>query len=249
MSAVIGSRGTLFCVAAAALLAGCGGSQPPIGAPGVMSQMRLSGSTRATGLRNLTSSYQVLFRFGRHPNPGHDIGGADPEGLIAVGGELYGTTAAGGYHDFGTVYSMSTVGAKKVLHRFDSGSYGPSDGVNPVGSLIEVKSLLYGVTVVGGKCGSGSVYSISTTGTETILHSFCGSDGIQPLTGLVNVSGTLYGTTQYGASGSNWGTVYSVTTSGTFKTLYTFTDSPDGAEPAAPLLNVKGTLYGTTAYG
>ena len=135
-----------------------------------------------------------------------------------------------------------------MLHRFGSGSYA-NDGVNPVDNLTDVKSLLYGATIVGGKCGSGSVYSISTTGRETILHSLCGSDGIQPLTGLVNVNGTLYGTTQYGPSGSNWGTVYSVTTSGTFKTLHTFTGSPDGTEPAAPLLNMKGTLYGTTAYG
>lgn len=239
-----------FCAyVVAALLAGCGGSQAPIGAPDAMPQGSLSGPPRATALRRQsTSYYQVLFRFGSRANPRHDIGGADPEGLIDVGGELYGTTAGGGYHDLGTVYSMSTVGARKVLHRFGSGS-SANDGVNPVRNLIEVKGLLYGATVVGGKCGSGSVYSISTTGTETILHSFCGSDGIQPLTGLVNVNGTMYGTTQYGPGGSNWGTVYSVTTSGTFKTLYTFTDSPDGAEPAAPLVNVKGTLYGTTAYG
>jgi uncharacterized repeat protein (TIGR03803 family) len=241
-----------FCACVvAALLAGCGGSQLPIAAPGAMPQVRLSGPVRARALRSLsTSSYQVLFRFGSHANPRYDIGGANPEGLIDVGGELYGTTAGGGYHDFGTVYSMSTVGAKTVLHRFGSASSGPSDGVNPAGNLTEVKSLLYGATYIGGKCGSGSVYSISTTGTETILHSFCGYDGIQPLAGLLNVNGTLYGTTQYGVSSSNDGTVYSVTTAGTFKILHNFTGSPkDGAEPAAPLLKVNGTLYGTTAYG
>ncbi len=238
-----------FCACVvAALLAGCGGSQLPTGAPGAIPQVHLSGPPRATSLRRLsTSAYQVLFRFGRHGNPRHDIGGANPEGLIAVGGELYGTTAGGGYDDWGTVYSMSDVGAKKMLHRFN---YKSSDGLNPVGSLIELKSLLYGATIIGGKCGSGSVYSISTTGTESILHSFCGSDGIQPLAGLTNVNGTLYGTTQYGVSSSNDGTVYSVTTAGTFKTLHNFTGSPnDGAEPAAPLLNVSGTLYGTTVYG
>ena len=239
----------VFCACVvAALLAGCG-AQPPIGAPGAIPQGGLSVSPRAAALRRLsTPYYQVLFRFSRRRNPRRAIGGAGPEGLIAVRGELYGTTAGGGYDDLGTVYTMSTRGTKNVLHRFGSGSYA-NDGVNPVGNLTEVKGLLYGATVVGGKCGSGSVYSISTTGTETLLHSLCGSDGIQPLSGLVNVNGTLYGSTQYGSSGSNWGTVYSVTTSGTFKTLHTFTGSPDGAEPAAPLLNVNGTLYGTTAYG
>jgi uncharacterized repeat protein (TIGR03803 family) len=249
-------RNVFFACVVAGLLAGCGvlrqtqdDMQPPIGAPGAMPRGGLSVAPRAAALRSLsTSSYQVVFRFGHNANPRHDIGGANPEGLISVGGELYGATAGGGYRDSGTVYSTSTVGAKRVLHRFGSGSYA-NDGVNPVGYLTVVKSLLYGATIVGGKCGSGSVYSISTTGTETLLHSFCGSDGIQPLTGLVSVNGTLYGTTQYGPSGSNWGTVYSVTTSGAFKTLHTFIGAPDGAEPAAPLLNVKGTLYGTTAYG
>ena len=233
-------------VGAATLFASCGGSPPPIGAPGAM-QGGLSLPPRAAALRSLSaSSYQVLFRFGHHANPRHDIGGANPEGLIEMGGTLYGTTSAGGAN-WGTVYSMSTVGAKKVLHRFN---YKSSDGLNPVRDLIEVKSLLYGATYIGGKCGSGSVYSITTTGTEIILHSFCGSEGIQPLAGLLNVNGTLYGTTQYGVSSSNDGTVYSVTTAGTFKILHNFTGSPnDGAEPAAPLLNVNGTLFGTTAYG
>ncbi|MBV9719757.1 MAG: hypothetical protein JOZ77_10580 [Candidatus Eremiobacteraeota bacterium] len=223
---------------------------PPVGVPSATTQVRGSG-VRATALRSSSSSYyEVLFRFGQHANPRHDIGGALPEGLLAVGGELYGTTAQGGYRSSGTVYSASTLGAHTVLHRFGVGSNAASDGVNPVGTLIAVKSLLYGATIVGGKCGSGSVYSISTSGTETLLHSFCGSDGIQPLAGLVNVNGTLYGTTEYGVSSENYGTVYSVATSGTFKIVHNFTGSPkDGAEPAAPLLDVNGTLYGTTGYG
>ena len=239
------TRIILFSCVTVVMLAGCGGSQP-IGAPGAMPQGGLSVPRRAAAPRSLsTPYYQVLFRFGDFPNPRHDIGGANPESLVAVGGELYGTTAAGGYRDWGTVYSMSTAGAKKVLHRFN---YKSNDGLDPAGNLIEVKSLLYGATYIGGKCGSGSVYSISTTGTETLLHSFCGSEGIQPLAGLVNVNGTLYGTTQYGVSSSTCGTVYSLTTAGTFKILHNF-GSNDGCEPATPLLNVKGTLYGTTAYG
>jgi uncharacterized repeat protein (TIGR03803 family) len=67
---------------------------------------------------------------------------------------------------------------------------------------------------------------------------------------LVNVNGTLYGTTQIGVSTTDGGSVYTVTTAGVFETLHNFTGSPDdGAEPAAPLLDVGGTLYGTTAYG
>ena len=236
----LGRYASYACVVAA-LLAGCDGSHLPVAASGTMPQAR----------SRSTPAYQVLYRFGDHANPAHDLGGANPEGLLAVGDELYGTTGQGGNDSLGTVYSLSTAGVKKVLHRFGTGPSSSSDGVFPVGTLIKVKSLLYGATLIGGGCGSGSVYSISTSGTETILHSFCGaSEGIQPLAGLVNVNGTLYGTTQYGESTGNGGTVYSVTTGGAYKTVHNFTNSPnDGAEPAAPLLNVNGTLYGTTAYG
>ena len=46
----------------------------------------------------------------------------------------------------------------------------------------------------------------------------------------------------------NCGTVFSITTDGTEKVLYSFAGgSRDGSSPVAPLLNVKGTLYGTTS--
>jgi uncharacterized repeat protein (TIGR03803 family) len=35
----------------------------------------------------------------------------------------------------------------------------------------------------------------------------------------------------------------------TFKSLYSFKAAPDGANPASPLLNFHGTLYGTTVNG
>jgi uncharacterized repeat protein (TIGR03803 family) len=240
-----------LCVSiAAAMLAGCGGSQPLARAPGALPQTSTRVTARTATLRSLaSSSYQVLYRFGHHANPLRNLGGAYPEGVLDLSGTLYGTTYGGGNEGFGTVYSMSASGAKKVLHRFGTGPSSSNDGLLPVGDLIEVNGLLYGATVIGGKCGSGSVYSISTSGTETILHSFCYPDGIQPIAGLVNVNGTLYGTTEYGASANYAGTVYSVTTAGKFKTLHTFKNSPDGSEPGSPLINVKGTLYGTTAYG
>jgi len=227
-----GSSAFCACVVAA-LLAGCGTAQPPTAAS-------------VTALRRLgTSSYQVLYRFGSRHNPRHDIGGAGPEGLVAVGGELYGTTAGGGYRNWGTVYSVSTAGAKTVLHRFD---YKTNDGLNPVGTLIAVNGLLYGATYIGGKCGSGSIYSISTSGTEKLLHSLCGSDGIQPLAGLVNVNGTLYGTTVYGGA-HNYGTVYTIDATGKEKVLYSFQSGSDGALPFSALIDVNGTLYGTTSQG
>ena len=68
---------------------------------------------------------------------------------------------------------------------------------------------LYGITVNGGANGWGTIFSISTTGSETALHSFSGSDGQNPVGGLIALGGTLYGVTFYG--GDTAGTVFALT--------------------------------------
>jgi hypothetical protein len=76
-----------------------------------------------------------------------------------------------------------------------------------------------------------------------------GSDGALPLGDLINVGGALYGTTQYGggstgcSGGAGCGTVFKVTAKGV-----AFKGGSDGANPQDRLINVGGTLYGTT-YG
>ena len=45
------------------------------------------------------------------------------------------------------------------------------------------------------------------------------------------------------------GTVFSVTTTGEEKALYRFAGGADGYQPDAALIDVNGTLYGTTYYG
>jgi uncharacterized repeat protein (TIGR03803 family) len=67
----------------------------------------------------------------------------------------------------------------------------------------------------------------------------------------VNVNGTLYGTTFGDTSTPNsWGTLFSVTPSGVERVLHNFTEyAAAGTTPAAPLLYLKGGLYGTTADG
>lgn len=150
----------------------------------------------------------------------------------------------------------------KVVYSFGT----QPDGNNPEASLIDVDGTLYGTTLAGGSysfaCryysgnGCGTVFSITTGGTEKVLHSFgYGADGTSPLRPLIEVKGTLYGTTFEGGAYSrcnyalSCGTVFSITTSGTETVLHNFGGPVDGAEPPAGLLNVKGTLYGTTKYG
>jgi uncharacterized repeat protein (TIGR03803 family) len=78
--------------------------------------------------------------------------------LLYVRGKLYGTTAYGGAHGKGTVFSMSLTGAdEKVLHSFGHGS----DGAMPLAGLIDVKGTLYGTPSAGGKYSDGTVFALT----------------------------------------------------------------------------------------
>lgn len=84
--------------------------------------------------------------------------------------------------------SMATGTSFKTLHSFGKGS----DGVYPEAALIDVKGALYGTTAEGGAYNDGSVFRISTNGTEKVLHSFGkGYDGRVPVASLIDVKGRL----------------------------------------------------------
>jgi uncharacterized repeat protein (TIGR03803 family) len=239
----------------------------------------------------------VFYSFG---GGGSGDGNFPRANLISVKGAFYGTTYQGGANGEGTVFSVTSSGAETLLYRFKGGS---GDGANPAAGLINVNGTLYGMTYYGGANDDGAVFSITTSGTERVLHSFGSGDGALPTAGLINVEGTLYGTTDGGGAkgdgtvftitpsgtetvvysfkgaataisrmrasstsrarstarpskgaGSGCykkvgcGTVFTITPSGTESVLYSFTSSPDGELPLASLINVKGTLYGTTYY-
>jgi uncharacterized repeat protein (TIGR03803 family) len=228
------SRAALSLCIAALFLVACGGSQA------LVTPALVTSSTRTTH-RGPAPSFQVLYSFGS------DSDGANPDaGLLNLRGTLYGTTHFGGAYDSGSVYSISTTGTEKVLHSFGSGS----DGAIAIAGLLNVKGTLYGTTGGGGASTKGTVYRISTSGTEKVLHSFgSGFDGATPYAGLLDVKGTLYGTT-LGGGASAVGTVYRISmTTGKEKVLHSFGSAFDGANPYAALIDVNGTLYGTTYFG
>jgi uncharacterized repeat protein (TIGR03803 family) len=109
---------------------------------------------------------------------------------------------------------MTTSGKVKTLYSFAGGS----DGADPVGSVLDVKGVLYGTTSQGGKRGNGTVFSITTSGKESVLYRFAGTakgDGANPQAGLIEVNGILYGTTAGGgvqclSTRSGCGTVFSL---------------------------------------
>jgi uncharacterized repeat protein (TIGR03803 family) len=229
------NRASLGISAGIALLAACGGSQPPIGAPGAMPQ--------ASGLvaRTTSTNYKVVYSFGAAPD-----GNNPAANLIDVDGILYGTTLYGGAYgscivdSCGTVFSITTGGTEQVLHSFNG-----KDGFYALAGLTDVGGTLYGTTGYGGAHGRGTVFSITTGGMEKVVHSFGRSTGHNPFAGLIDVGGTLYGTTGRPVSS---GIVFSMTPSGRKKVLHKF-GSPDGVQPLASLIYVNGTLYGTTVGG
>lgn len=187
--------------------------------------------------------------------------GSKPYGrLLFKNGLLYGTTieggSIGGGVGYGTVFSISTAGTnEKVLHNF--AGY-PGDGTDPAAGLIGAKGLLYGTTSSGGTYGSGTLFNMTSSGTETVLHSFgAGSDGRTPWYGsLLYVKGSLYGTTWFGGhckhnrarSFGKCGTIYKVGLDGSEQVVHYFY-TPNGSQPWGGLIKVNGTLYGTTTAG
>ena len=184
---------------------------------------------------------RVLYTFSGPPD-----GAYSAAGLIDLKGVLYGTTYAGGTHSAGTIFSLTLDGREKVLHSFGQGS----DGRVPLAGLIEVNGTLYGDTSGGGASGRGAIFSITLGGKETVLYSFDGTDGYGPTGSLIELKGKLYGTTEAGGAyscfPSGCGTIFRITLGGKEKVLHSFRGYADGSGPYAGLIDVKGTLYGTT---
>jgi uncharacterized repeat protein (TIGR03803 family) len=228
---------TFASISIALLLAGCGGSQPPIGVPGALPQSRASS----------TYGYNTLYSFGK----AHD--GQQPKaGLTSLNGRLYGTTYGGGKYVAGTIFSISTTGSENLLYNFNTYNK-HNDGAHPSASLIAVKGILYGTTEHGGGLADdGTVFQVSTAGKEKVLHSFLGyydRDGANPVASLIYVGGKFYGTTYSGGANQYYGTVFRISPRGKEKVLHSFAPYPDGAGPAASLIDVNCTLYGTTVGG
>jgi uncharacterized repeat protein (TIGR03803 family) len=125
---------------------------------------------------------------------------------------------------------------------------------------LDAKGNFYGTTLYDGAFGSGTVFKMSATGTEKVLHSFTGigGDGAFPQYGTLarDSSGNLYGTTSGGGIYDQFcpyscGTVFKVDAFGKETVLYSFTGTGgDGTLPWGRVVrDSAGNLYGTTING
>jgi uncharacterized repeat protein (TIGR03803 family) len=190
--------------------------------------------------------------------------GEVPEASLVMdaAGTLYGTTF-GGTTSCGEVFKLTTAGKFKVLHGFPCGG---TDGAEPTSAVIlDTVGNIYGTTVAGGggtDCtapGCGTVFKISTNGTERVLYAFSGgSDGWAPNGALLlDSKGNLFGTTEQGGdlacpgkNGIGCGVVFTLDPHNAFNVLHAFNGSNDGSVPTGPLVqDSQGRLYGDASGG
>jgi uncharacterized repeat protein (TIGR03803 family) len=165
--------------------------------------------------------------------------------LFDGAGNIYGTT----FYSDGSIYQLTPSLSLNTLYTFTN-----IDGYQPMGQLtMDKQGIIYGATRLGGSASLGVLYSISSTGSYHILHSF--SDGSVPHDGAGPQGGvvfdgvdTIYGTTC--CSGDNAvGTIYKWSISGkTYAKIYAFDYNINGAFPLSSLTvdsaqNLWGTVY------
>jgi uncharacterized repeat protein (TIGR03803 family) len=188
----------------------CADGGQPVGGPALDKEGNLYGTTYSGGAYDLgtvfevTSSRQetVLYSFAGFPD------GASPNAGLVLDkeGNLYGTTVYGGTAFDGTVFEVTPSGQETKLYSFT----GDPDGAYPyTGLVFDKEGNLYGTTAVGGAANLGTVFKVTPSGQETVLHSFTGApDGAYPYPVLVfDGRGNLYGTTYEGGA-YNGGTVF-----------------------------------------
>jgi uncharacterized repeat protein (TIGR03803 family) len=240
----------------------------------------VNGSGTVFSLNTSGSNYVILHNFTVLEHPAiylyTNSDGAHPRStLLLSGNTLYGTAGGGGTNGCGTVFSLNTSGSNfMVLHTFSRFGYGAgnqttnSDGAGPDGTLLLSGNTLYGTTGEGGTNGNGTVFSMSTSGSNfMILHVFgawglntnlnsnTNNDGAYPsVAGLILSGKTLYGTTSEGGPAAlgvgAGGTVFSLNTNGTnFTVLHAFSGDTNGGYPLCGLILSGNTLFGTTGGG
>ena len=188
--------------------------------------------------------------------------------IVDGGGDLYGTTLAGGggAKDGGIIFELSPSSGGwvySVLHVFGNGT----DGINPLSRLTrDASGNLFGTTALGGTggsyCGSngcGVAFEMTlgagNVWSESVIYNFGSSitDAAEPHAALaLDSAGTLFGTTVSGGPCIAFcGTVFELSPAGggvwNEKVIFSFLTT---AQPYGGLaMDSGGSLYGTTVYG
>ncbi|HEX4079514.1 MAG TPA: choice-of-anchor tandem repeat GloVer-containing protein [Rhizomicrobium sp.] len=170
---------------------------------------------------------------------------ADMERTLAATGKQSSAFQSGAASGF---RAMHQPGTYTVMHDFAGGSGDGSDSTAE--PTLDSAGNMYGVTDGSGANASGTLFEITSGGTESLLHSFGASgDGTAPDGAVIfDAGGNMYGTTEYGGSASD-GTVWELAANGTYSVLHNF-DGTDGEFIRGRLIqDKKGNFYGTALFG
>lgn len=162
-------------------------------------------------------------------------------------GNIYGTTDCYTPTNSGAVFKLTPDGSFSVLHSFsDAGT----DGYAPGQIILDEAGNVYGETYYGGTYGEGTIFELTPSGAEFILHDFTGGANGQVLKGRLHFAkGGLIGTAGFGGEFKS-GTVFRMTWAGSFQVLYNFAGEPDGFAPTGPVVLTRdGDIFGTTEMG
>ncbi|MGH7045365.1 MAG: choice-of-anchor tandem repeat GloVer-containing protein [Stellaceae bacterium] len=247
----------------------------PVGSLFADTHGNLFGATVAGG----TSNNGTVFEIRKDPKFGFLVpitlvsfsgsDGAQPVGsLIAdANGNLFGTTAAGGINNNGTVFEIvNTANGYATTPALLAAFHGP-DGSAPEGGLIlDANGNLFGTTTAGGMTPTGgtniygTVFELVKTpngyaSTLTTLVSFNSTDGSFPTGSLIlDAKGNLFGTTATGGD-RNLGTAFKIakTANGYATTptvVVSFNRLADGLDPSGGLIaDTAGNLFGAAGEG
>jgi uncharacterized repeat protein (TIGR03803 family) len=191
--------------------------------------------------------------------------GSQPDTLPAVGpdGAIYGMTGVGGQYGNGVVYRFDPHSHEyTVLHAFSAldANGENTDGATPGMALTRGPGdLFYGMASFGGQNATGTVFSITSSGEFTLLHTFSAldanlhnQDGAYPLRSMVvGHDGNLYGTTRLGGPNTclfthGCGVAWRIDGKGNFVVIHAFT--ADEGHAASLLQGFDGYFYGCAVW-
>ncbi len=207
----------------------------------------------------------ILYTFNGTPD------GSYPEKIVMDGsGNIFGTTASGGIHGFGTLYELARNSSGTYSHRNLYQFSGGKDGSLPYGVALDAPGDIFVTAQLGGiqnrSCpreGCGALLEFSPNGSgdynPRLIYEFQGKhDGSIPGGLTVDGAGNLFGVAGAGGldslchplSGYYWGcgVIFEFVPNGgnlLGKIIYTFADADDGQGNAynSPILDRMGNIY------
>jgi uncharacterized repeat protein (TIGR03803 family) len=219
-----------------------------------------SGAPLPSGILYRMAPYgnlEVLYRFSQTDANGNNMDGADCyEPLVETApGVFYGTASNGGTNGNGVVFSYSLLKPTvvNIVHNFSptNAAGENSDGAFPFARLtMGPDGTLYSTASYGGTNGNGVVYSISPSGSFSVLHTFSATDpttgadtdGAIPDFGVVlDGNNSLIGMTDYGGNGSSLGFNYSGGTLYQLNVKTVAVANPKNVSAPQALLQLDGT--------